>query len=54
MSSHEWAKAMGDLKARAALAERAGLPKTAKSWRDAIENMARRDRAADGLSPSEP
>jgi hypothetical protein len=47
MSSCEWAKAMEDLKARAALAERAGLPKTAQSWRDAIENMARR-RLSDG------
>jgi hypothetical protein len=54
MSSYEWAKAMEDLEARAALAERAGLPKSAKSWRDAIDNMARRRLSDGNLGPSEP
>ena len=40
MAWDEWVKAVDYLEARAKLAEQNGLPKTAKSWRTAIENLA--------------
>ena len=39
MTEEELKQAVTSLEARAEIAERNGLPKTAKSWRDAIENM---------------
>ena len=36
--------AIASLEARAKAAERNGLPKTAKSWRDAVENLRPRRR----------
>jgi hypothetical protein len=35
----EWVTTVDYLEARARLAEQNGLPKTAKSWRTAIENL---------------
>jgi hypothetical protein len=39
MTEAELVQAVASLEARAELAERNGLPKTAKSWRDTVENM---------------
>ena len=35
----QWCRAVEDLEARAAAAERSGLPRTAKSWRERIANL---------------
>ena len=39
LSWDEWVKAVEQLKAKAELAERKGLTKTAQSWRDMIVNL---------------
>jgi hypothetical protein len=39
MTEEELTQAVASLEARAEVAERNGLPRTARSWRDAIENM---------------
>jgi hypothetical protein len=38
----ELARAIASLESRAAAAERAGLPRTAQSWRDTIANLRER------------
>ena len=39
LSWDEWVKAVEELEAKAELAERKGLTKTAQSWRDMIANL---------------
>jgi len=39
LTEEELTQAIASLEARAEAAERNGLPKTAKSWRDTVENM---------------
>ena len=39
MTWDEWVKAVENLEARAKLAEKCGLPQTARSWRTVIENL---------------
>lgn len=39
MAGEELKQAIASLEARANAAERNGLPKTAKSWRDAVDNL---------------
>jgi hypothetical protein len=44
MTEEELTQAIASLEARAEAAERNGLPKTAKTWRDAVENLRPRRR----------
>jgi hypothetical protein len=50
MTEEELKQAIAALEARAKAAQRNSLPKTAKSWRDAIENMRGRVGEHDGRS----
>jgi hypothetical protein len=45
LSENEKAHILTALEAKAVLAERNGLPKTAEHWRKAIENVVRRQKA---------
>ena len=40
MTFEEWRNAVADLEARAVLAERAGLPRTARGWRERVANLS--------------
>jgi hypothetical protein len=42
LSWDAWVQAVEQLEAKAALAERNGLPKTAQSWRNMIANLSLR------------
>ena len=44
LTEDELKQAVASLESRARAAERNGLPKTAKSWRDAVENLRPRRR----------
>ena len=48
LSWDEWVKAVEELEAKAALAERKGLPKTAQSWRDQITSLQLRIEREEG------
>jgi hypothetical protein len=45
LSEEELARAIASLEARAELAEHNGLPRTARGWREAVENLRQRDDA---------
>jgi hypothetical protein len=49
-----WVKAVEQLEARAELAERNGLPRTARSWRDMIAGLARTRSVARGYTAVTP